>query len=160
MLACIWLATELKCCYVCCPELAQEGEISPKLELLNLKRTSEESLQVYKLLGSPSSAKLPSSSFSAPWSCPHWDTGQVQNVVLMPARERHYPRRNLVHKHKWGITGYVIALQIVKDELGGLLKPFLLCDVGGLVIWGFLFCKTVSSRARPIHISFKSTPMV
>lgn len=64
-----------------------------------------------------------------------------------------------MHKHKWGITGEAIALQIGQDEQGGVLKPFLLCGQV-LVVWGFLHCKTLSSGARLIHFSFKVSPTV
>lgn len=81
-------------------------------------------------------------------------TGTLANYgygVLMPVRERHYHWRNFMHKHKWGITGEAITLQIGEDKLGGLFKPFIL----GGVFWlcGVFF----AARLLPLELGLSTS---
>lgn len=101
--------------------------------------------------------KLPRSSSSTQLHrfSPTGTLATYRHRVLVPVRERRCHRGKLMHKHKRGITGEAIALQIGQEKLGGLFKPFLLRG-RVLVIWGLLHHKTVSSRARLIHRSFRS----
>jgi len=71
---------------------------------------------------------------------------------MMPVRERCYDRRNLVHKHKWGVTGPAITLQIGEDELGGLFKPILLCG-GGFLFFGAFF----AARLFPLELDLSTS---